>query len=83
MALQFQIVYPLLIFVQNGQNFPSDHGLHIVHGGQKIELAQNIHASRGECEKHATNFSGHGLSGFGDFAPFHFPFLEHEWCSQK
>ena len=25
--------------------FPSDHGL--VHGGQKIELAQKIHASRG------------------------------------
>ena len=24
----------------------------IVHGGQKIELAQKIHASRGSCETH-------------------------------
>ena len=28
----------------------------IVHGGQKIELAQNIHASRGGCETHANQF---------------------------
>ena len=28
----------------------------IVHGGQKIESAQNIHASRGCCEMHANHF---------------------------
>ena len=28
----------------------------IVHGGQKIELAQIIHASRGGCETHANQF---------------------------
>ena len=28
----------------------------IVHGGQKIELAQKIHASRGQCEMHGNQF---------------------------
>ena len=28
----------------------------IVHGGQKIELAQIIHASRGGCETYANQF---------------------------
>ena len=28
----------------------------IVHGDQKIESAQNIHASRGRCEMHANQF---------------------------
>ena len=38
--------------------------------GQKIESAQNIHAGRGCCETHVTNFGGCGLLGFGDFALF-------------
>ena len=28
----------------------------IVHGGQKIESAQKIHASRGQCEMHGNQF---------------------------
>ena len=28
----------------------------MVHGGQKIELAQKIHASRGGCEMHGNQF---------------------------
>ena len=43
--LRFWSYGSFLLAFKNGQNFPSDHG--IVHGGQKIELAQNIHVSRG------------------------------------
>ena len=38
----------------------------IVHGGQKIELAQEMHASRGGREMHANLFCGHGHFGFRD-----------------
>ena len=32
------------------------HTVVVVHGGQKIESAQKIHASRGWCEIHASQF---------------------------
>ena len=35
-------------------------------GSNKIQLGVNV-----TCMQN--NFGGHGLSGFGDFAPFHFP----------
>ena len=44
----------------------------------QIELAQKIHASRGDVVCMYTNLCGHGLSGFGDIATFqnwpNFPF---------
>ena len=46
----------------------------IVHGGQKIESAQKIHASRGWREMHANQFLGMCLSSFVDFASFLFAF---------
>ena len=45
----------------------------IVHGGQKIELAQKIHAVEVDVKCMQTNFGGCGLFGFGDLAPFHLP----------
>ena len=45
----------------------------MAHGGQKIESAQKIHASRGCYEMHATNFCGCSISRFGDLAPFCLP----------
>ena len=38
-------VLEILLLFKNGQISLSDHG--IVHWGQKIELAQKIHTSRG------------------------------------
>ena len=45
--LRFRSYGSFLLAFKNGQNFLSDHGLYIVHGGQKIELAQKIHVSGG------------------------------------
>ena len=36
--------------------FPFQTMDYIVHGGQKIELAQSIHANRGGCEMYANQF---------------------------
>ena len=44
----------------------------IVHGGQKIESAQKIHAMiqvEVDVKCTQTNFGGCSFSGFGDFAP--------------
>ena len=49
-------ISPLFVCFQNGQFFHFDHGLYIVHGGQKINSAQKIHANRGSCEMHANQF---------------------------
>ena len=43
----------------------------IVHGGQKIELAQKIHASRGWCETHANQFWWVWLFQFRRFCFFY------------
>ena len=48
-------ILPLFAGLQKRPNFPFGPWT-IVHGGQKIELAQNIHASRGDCETHANQF---------------------------
>ena len=42
-----------------------------VHGSQKIELAQNIHASRGRCEMHEPILVDVANLVFGDFACLH------------
>ena len=41
---------------------------YIVHGGQKIESAQKIYASRGYVKCMETNFGRHSISSFEDFA---------------
>ena len=46
----------------------------IVHGGQKIELAQKFMQVEVDVKCMQTNFSVCGLFGFGDFAPFSFAF---------
>ena len=48
-------ILPLFTGLQKRPNFPFRPWT-IVHGGQKIELAQNIHASRSGCETHANQF---------------------------
>ena len=45
----------------------------IVHGGQKIELAQKFMQVEVGVKGMQTNFGGRGFSGFGDFAPFCLP----------
>ena len=42
----FGVFWSFFLAFKNGQNFPFGPWT-IVHGGQKIELAQKIHASRG------------------------------------
>ena len=61
---------------KNGQISLSDHGLFgiIVHGGQKIEMAQNIYASKGGCETHANQFWWAWHLQFWRFCPFSLAF---------
>ena len=47
-------ILPLFAGLQKRPNFPFKPWT--VHGGQKIELAQIIHANRGGCEIHASQF---------------------------
>ena len=53
--LQFGRFGSILFPFKNGQNFPSTMG-YIVHGTQKIESVQKIHASRSWCEMNANQF---------------------------
>ena len=62
---------PLFAF-KKGQNFPFGPWT-IVHGGQKIELAQKFMHVEVDMKYMQTNFCGRGSSGFGDFVPFHLP----------
>ena len=50
------------------------HTVVVVHGGQKIESAQKIHASRGWCERHANQFWWAWPLWFRRFCPFLFAF---------
>ena len=58
----------LFACLQKRQNFPLDHGL--VHGGQKIELAQKFMQVEVDLKCMENNFGGCGLSGFGDIGTF-------------
>ena len=46
----------------------------IVHGGQKLELAQKFMQVAIDMKCMETNFDGHAFFGFGDCAPFLFAF---------
>ena len=68
--LQFRRFESFLFVFKNGQNFPSD----IVHGGQKIESAQKIHASMGWHEMLANQFWWAWFLQFRRFESFLFAF---------
>ena len=60
----------------------------IVHGGQKLELAQKFMQVAIDVKCIETNFGGHGFFGFGDFAPSCLPSKQpnspfgHSWGSK-
>ena len=64
--------YFLLVF-KNGQNFPLDHGLYIVHVGQKKNRLKKFMQVEVDMKCMQTNFDGHSLFGFGVMAPFCLP----------
>ena len=73
--LRFWRFFSFFVCLQKWSNFPFGPWT-IVHGGQKIESAQKIHAVslmqqlKVDVNCMEANFCGHGTSGFGDFAPF-------------
>ena len=72
------VVYPVselwLLFacLQKRPKFPFGPWT-IVHGGQKIELAQKFILVETDVKCMETNFGGRGISGFGVMAPFSLP----------
>ena len=63
--LWFWRFYSFFKHLQNGQNFPSDHG-----GVKKWNWLKKFMQVEVDVKCMETNFCGHGIFGFGDFTPF-------------
>ena len=65
-------ILPLFAGLQKRPNFPFGPWT-IVHGGQKIELAQIFMQVEVVVKCMQTNFDERGIFNFGDFTPFSWP----------
>ena len=69
MASRVLKIWLLFLCLKNDQKFPFEPWA-IVHGGQKVELAQEFIQVEVDLKRMQTNFGGRGLSSFGDFVLF-------------